>query len=253
MPDAQKEPDQNLEQEPESKKTSQEGSSTDLSVAQQLQLAQLANAEQAQRTALLEQQIARLSEQPKKEKPGISSEQFFESPQTHVRDIVREELGESIAPLKDFVAQAARRQALADYKAKFMEDPQYKIVLERAGHIVDAMLQNSEITEATVHAAILGVAGGAALGKLAGINLQSAPANAAGAAEPPTAHLKPSGAPAAALPGDKKTKLRDLTEAEEAARAKLGITKDRFLAIVEGPRESSIDELRANFKAEEKK
>lgn len=168
---------------------------------------------------------------------------FYEKPFETVRDVVRREVSEAIAPLKEFTSSFAAGNELDRLKMELKADPRLAAVFQIGEAHIDQLVRNAlnggaKLTRELIMGAVSSVKGGIDLGWISAGPLAppGAPAPAGGPAPEPIIppHLRPS-APPAPGPGDVKPKLRDLTEEEARLARENKLTPEEYLRALDMP------------------
>lgn len=86
---------------------------------------------------------------------------FFAKPHEQVRDIVRREIAEAVAPLKEFTQSLGRESAYDKLKNTFRNDAQFKDIFPEIEGAVDTMVskQKGEINQSTMMTIVLSAIG----------------------------------------------------------------------------------------------
>jgi hypothetical protein len=156
-------------------------------------------------------------------------------PTDSIRGIVREELEQSVAPLRQFVSTFQGADQYSRAKNKFKNDPRYKPVFDKAEAYIDEMMkgqnyQSEEELEGSLRATLLSVVGAVNLGLLPGVSFSgdapvTTPPSGGGSMTTP-AHIPPSPPPGAP---PKTPARRELTENERRLAREWKMTPEEFL------------------------
>jgi hypothetical protein len=177
---------------------------------------------------------------------------FFDAPVTNIRDIVREELKETVQPLIDFKEEVKGQGEYERLKSRLKVDPKFSVFLgnPQVERMVDEMMVNNPKDEQHLYGVIAGLRGAMALGDVPtpqGLNLGAAPNAPVDTSIPP--HLRPSPPP---LPEGKKegdVKVRDLTENERRLARERGMKPEEYLAWID---EEATDVINSKIGVPEK-
>jgi len=168
---------------------------------------------------------------------GALNKGFYEKPFETTQEIVRREISEAIAPLKEFASAFSANSELDRIKNEFRGDPRIAQVFALGEVHIDELVNRAvrggaKLTRELVMGAVANVKGGLDMGWIqvgAGAPIPAAlPAPGGGPSPLSPPHLRPS-APPAPGPGDTKPKLRDLTEEESRLARENKMTQEEYL------------------------
>lgn len=203
-------------------------------------LSRRAMGEMSNEITQLRQEIQRLQSAPA---PQQNEANFFERP----REIIREEVQQTVAPLLDFQKAYQRDQQYQMLKRQVLASPQLGPLLRQVESVVDQMMQGADPTPASMQAAIFSAIGMQTAG-LIPANATTPPA--AMPATPPVHNNQPNGGPVippnippSAPPPPRRTENTDpnkrpLTESERRIKEAMGLKSDEeYLAYLNAPPE----------------
>lgn len=183
-----------------------------------------------------ELESARKSQQNSKPITPEQEQGFFTNPLTSTKELIRQELGEQLAPFRAFIEQNTRISKYDSLKNQVRLGPLGNLLKENE-QLVDQLMQGAEPTDATISAAIFQAAGLRASGML-GNQPSNAPQNTPVTNQPPTPnnkpvdmtippHLRPS-APSAPRNNNNQPNYPPLTENERTLMRLWGMTEQQY-------------------------
>jgi hypothetical protein len=184
---------------------------------------------------------------------GKLNKDFFSAPHTNIRDLIREELKESIAPLIEFKDQVSAQTNYDRLKAEFKADPRFKDIL--AVPSVESMLDEAvaatpNITKGGLYGVLVGIRGAMEVGDIPKPGGGAAPVGRSPSDISVPPHLRPSPPP---LPDDEtkgKDKVRELTENERRLAREKGMPSEEYLAWIDEAA-TSVSESKIGIKSKE--
>lgn len=195
---------------------------------------------------------------PPPEDPDEARQRFYNEPHNEVRRIIKAELDESIAPLRDFVTSFRQSSVYDNLKTKFKSDPAYRAL---GHHLNDATIESAvdeimqqvpEKNDTAMQQAIIHALGLKAAGVLTAkpaangeppVNTRSAvdtpqpSTQPGGRSVPQPAHFRPSNPnpPRPSAPA-----RRQLTELERRVARERGMSDEQYLNWLELPADAVV-------------
>jgi hypothetical protein len=209
--------------------------------------------EQNRKIQELQDELARVKQTPAGPAAPTRTEEeerqeFYNRPMAATRQLIKEELDRTIAPLTEFVQQMRGGSESERIISKLKVDPRFSSMwdasVEQAVNSVVARLNPDQINEQTITSTVIQAIGLKAIGQLAPVAPSSAPASAPSPTPTPSTpaenrpvvtppHMRPSAPPGPS--SNQRPARRQLNENEKRLAREKRMTDDQYLDWIEMP------------------
>lgn len=153
----------------------------------------------------------------------IDGAKFLESPNKHIRSVIREEMQSQLQPMQQLWNQFSAQQQITQIKTQLAQVPTFKEILETYGDVVDQLVGNA-VSMQNYQSAILMIPGLIQTGQIAARgNVSNSNSNKSSVSPP---NIPPSSPPAPRK--DKPVEL-SLTESERLIAKRLGMSEADYV------------------------